>query len=115
MSQSNNSGLSLALTKEEYDAKYGEDYWAAMEAQGGEDRNDYQIRAHELGKMQLRRLNEKYLGCVKALTEYQFRINNRLDIYPRNQKWHDIKNNTRGDYRPNRLEAFVINYIERVK
>lgn len=35
---------------------------------------------------------------VKMFTEYQFRINGRLDVYPVNRRWHDIKENQRGDY-----------------
>jgi hypothetical protein len=29
---------------------------------------------------------------------YQFRVNGRLDIYPTNKRWHDIKENKRGGY-----------------
>lgn len=29
---------------------------------------------------------------------YQFRVNGRLDIYPTNKRWHDLKKNKRGGY-----------------
>lgn len=45
----------------------------------------------------LARLNNKYE--VKKLTEYQWRINGVLDLYPTNRLYHDIKNNKRGNYR----------------
>mgnify|MGYP006921294814 CR=1 FL=1 len=35
---------------------------------------------------------------VKRFTEYQFRVNDRVDVYPVNRRWHDIKENKRGDY-----------------
>lgn len=35
---------------------------------------------------------------VRQLTPYQFRIEGRLDVYPVNRKWHDIKSNKRGSY-----------------
>lgn len=39
-------------------------------------------------------LKAKY--TVQELTEFQWRINNHIDIYPVNGKWHDIKKNERG-------------------
>src|SRR5205807_4294702 len=35
---------------------------------------------------------------VKPLTEYQYRINGVIDIYPVNKKWHDLRNSERGEY-----------------
>lgn len=35
---------------------------------------------------------------VHQFTPYQFRIEGRLDVYPVNRKWHDIKSNKRGSY-----------------
>lgn len=43
-------------------------------------------------------LRDRGYGAI-MLTPYQIRINNRLDIYPVNRRWHDLKNNLRGDYR----------------
>lgn len=35
---------------------------------------------------------------VEPISEYQFRINDVLDIFPSNRKFHDLKNNKRGRY-----------------
>ena len=35
---------------------------------------------------------------VEQLTEHQFRINDRLDLYPIHNRWHDIKTRQRGSY-----------------
>ncbi len=45
----------------------------------------------------IQRLSAKYE--VKKLTEYQWRINGVLDLYPTNRLYHDIKQNKRGTYR----------------
>lgn len=46
---------------------------------------------------------------VREFTEYQFRINGFLDVYPVNRRWHDIKKNQRGGYAD--IFAFVDKYI----
>ena len=35
---------------------------------------------------------------VERLTPFQFRINDQLDIYPTNKRWHDVIRKERGDY-----------------
>jgi hypothetical protein len=35
---------------------------------------------------------------VEPLTEYQYRINGIIDIYPVNKRWHDIRSGERGNY-----------------
>ena len=35
---------------------------------------------------------------VQRLTQYQYRINGILDIYPVNKRWHDLRNGDRGSY-----------------
>jgi hypothetical protein len=42
---------------------------------------------------------------VTKLTEYCFRINGRLDLYPVHNRWHDIQTNQRGGARD--LVVFV--------
>lgn len=39
---------------------------------------------------------------------YQYRINGKLDIFPTNRNYHDIKNNKRGGYK--NLVGFVKNF-----
>ena len=36
---------------------------------------------------------------VKQMSLYQFRVDDVLDVYPSNKRWHDIVNNRRGDLR----------------
>ena len=41
-----------------------------------------------------------FLGFkVEQMTEYQFRVNDRLDLYPIHNRYHDIENNKRGGYK----------------
>lgn len=35
---------------------------------------------------------------VRELTAYQFRVNNRLDLYPVHRRYHDLKTDRRGTY-----------------
>lgn len=47
---------------------------------------------------------------MRAIAEWQFRLTNsdgskKMDIYPQRQKYHNLKNNTRGKFRD--LIAFV--------
>ncbi len=35
---------------------------------------------------------------IKQLTEYHFRVNGFLDIFPTSKKWHNVKTNRRGRY-----------------
>lgn len=44
----------------------------------------------------IQRLSAKYE--VRKLTDYQWRINGVLDLYPVNRNYHDIKKNLRGTY-----------------
>ena len=51
---------------------------------------------------------------VNFLTQYQIRINNRLDIYPKNARWHDIKLNKRGGFEGRNLATFVRKYFKEI-
>ena len=55
-------------------AKKEEDFWTGMKA----------------------KLEEKY--SVKYLTDHQWRINDTIDIYPTNRRYHNLKTQERGDY-----------------
>lgn len=35
---------------------------------------------------------------IRKITEYQFRINGVLDLYPIHKNWHNIKTKKRGKY-----------------
>jgi hypothetical protein len=41
---------------------------------------------------------EQHGYTVRALTEYQFRINEQLDVYPTRKRFHHIKTQKRGSY-----------------
>ena len=43
------------------------------------------------------KLEEKYQ--VKYLTNYQWRINGIVDIFPQSRRFHDIRKNVRGSYK----------------
>ena len=47
---------------------------------------------------------------IKQMSLYQFRVDDVLDIYPSNKRWHDIKNNRRGDLRVSFHN--IANYVE---
>lgn len=73
-----------------------------------EDTEMWELHNKEMAEMrERRRLNfEDVLdGLVKRhhkvqqMSLYQFRIDDALDIYPSNKRWHDIKHNRRGDMR----------------
>jgi hypothetical protein len=36
---------------------------------------------------------------IEQKTEYQFRVNEQLDLYPIHNRYHDIKANKRGSYK----------------
>lgn len=46
---------------------------------------------------------------IRRLTEFQFRVNDRLDLYPIHNRYHDIKRNKRGGY-PD-VRSFVRKYF----
>jgi hypothetical protein len=45
----------------------------------------------------IEQLSDKY--DIKKLTEYQYRINGILDLFPIHNRWHNIKTNKRGGYK----------------
>ena len=46
---------------------------------------------------------------VHEFTPYQFRVENVLDVYPVNRRWHDIEKNIRGTYKD--ISEFVIRFF----
>ena len=48
---------------------------------------------------------------VRRMSPYHFRINGRLDIYPANKRWHDIKLIDRGDIRGVTFVGFIKQYL----
>ena len=36
---------------------------------------------------------------IKKITDYQYRINGIIDLYPIHRNWHNIKKNKRGTYK----------------
>jgi len=47
---------------------------------------------------------------IRKITDYQFRVNSAVDIYPTNKKWHDLKTNKRGCYRD--IIDFLISFFD---
>lgn len=66
-----------------------------------EVRKDRKVRAatrRYKGQFDLMQLES--LGYdVKAITEYQWRINDAIDIFPTNNRYHNLNRNSRGHYR----------------
>ncbi len=56
--------------------------------------NDYLITERTKEVRALTELGHK----VVELTPYQFRIDDSIDLFPVNRKFHNIKTNERGDY-----------------
>lgn len=74
------------------------------------DRTQYHNMVMEKGQKYIQGLIDAGL-TVQKLTDYQYRINSRLDIYPRNKRYHDIKTNKRGSYVGVPLDGFVMGYF----
>jgi hypothetical protein len=63
-----------------------------------------QKKSDEL-KTALKTLQDKGFEIKDLNNGYQYRINGKLDIFPTNRNYHDIKNNERGGYK--NLVGFV--------
>ena len=64
----------------------------------------YEQKHEDLKASLLDRLKAKFE--VRELTPYQWRINECLDVFPKNRLYHDIKQNKRGGYRD------VLSFVE---
>lgn len=71
-------------------------------------KEDWDQHAKDMSEMRERRRNQfhaakrdlRRLGFdVREITAFQFRVNETLDIYPSNRRYHDIRKNQRGDIR----------------
>jgi len=57
------------------------------------------IRQHEI---------ESLVGVtVRKLTDYQYRINEVIDVYPIHRRWHELKGGKRGVYPVEGLQQFI--------
>lgn len=52
---------------------------------------------------------------IHRFSDYQFRINGRIDIYPTNGKWHDVVTNKRGSFRGQNVAKFIREYFQKVQ
>ena len=83
--------------------------------------NSPSARADREANRQKRTREIKYLGglgtkfVVHAFTPYQFRINDRLDIFPTNNRWHDIILNRRGVFTGMKADRFVAGYFAQLE
>jgi hypothetical protein len=54
----------------------------------------------------------KKLGFdIKKISDYQFRFNDSIDIYPSNKRYHDLIKNIRGDIRGKTFNQFIRDYF----
>lgn len=65
------------------------------------------------GVYELKRLSDKGYDVQNLNKGYQFRINNRLDVYPTNKRYHDIKTGKRGGY--STIHDFVVKFFNEHK
>lgn len=90
--------------------------WNRMREESREHRHDKQNWSKELLEA----------WCIendvemRGIAAYQFRLfktvlhgDKKIDIYPQRQKWHNLKNNTRGKYKD--LIAFVTDHFNQTK
>lgn len=49
---------------------------------------------------------------VVEITPYQFRFDGKIDIYPSNKRYHDLRNNHRGDLRGIDIKGFLLHRLE---
>lgn len=97
----------LYYDRSKYNSEYGAAYWAKIRAdQNGEREKDYERRNQSLATVELGELYTNGFD-IDQKTEWQYRIDETLDIYPRNHRWHNLKTGERGSYRPGRLLVFV--------
>ena len=48
---------------------------------------------------------------IQKLSEYQYRINGLIDIYPIHARFHILRKNKRGNYSPGKLKEFLKNNL----
>jgi len=51
---------------------------------------------------------------VEKKTDYQFRINGLLDVYPTNARFHCLKTGARGEFGGQNLATFVRKYLKEI-
>ena len=84
----------------------------------GEWCNDYKEAQQERRKERLPIRTDEILELetlgyeVKKFTDYQYRIQGTIDIYPIHRNWHNIKTNKRGNYTAGKLKHFIQSNIK---
>ena len=48
---------------------------------------------------------------VKEVSQYQYRFNDCIDIFPSNRRYHDLKTHKRGDIRDKNFNQFLREYF----
>jgi len=76
------------------------------------DWEDRQTRRSH-GWYELDRLSKKGFNVRNMNRAMQFRINDILDIYPTNRRWHNLETGERGGYET--VYKFVINFFKHAK
>jgi hypothetical protein len=59
---------------------------------------------------QIERLEQAGYKVEKKNSHYQVRINGKLDLYPRNRRYHDLASNRRGDYK--NMFDFIVKFFQ---
>ncbi len=48
---------------------------------------------------------------IKEVSQFQYRINEAIDIFPSNKRYHDLTKNIRGDIRGQSFANFIRSYF----
>lgn len=81
------------------------------------DRSEFRAKRREPRVKKLMELKD--LGFeIEQITGFHFRVNNRLDYFPTNDKYHDLVTGKRGEIRGkwgNRATEWIRNFFEQLK
>ena len=53
---------------------------------------------------------EQFGYVIEIKTEYQFRVNGAVDLFPIHKRYHDLRSNRRGNYR--NLKTFIKSILQ---
>lgn len=69
-------------------------------------KQDRLARRRERGTSEIAGLTQAGYA-VRTLTEFQFRVNEAVDLFPTNRRYHDLRSNKRGTYRNETAEELL--------
>ncbi len=73
------------------------EFWRNVREVGKQQHAEWRDRINVVVKHKVSQLEARG-HAIKWLTEWQFRVDDRYDIFWQSKRYHDIKLNRRGDY-----------------